>query len=223
MFKLREQDVFLFVSTILSFSLPLFFKFPYQDYVIRYAYIPLAIFAGVKVVELIDTLSNSRRRVHLYVLLLLVFVLPVATTVQSIPWRNEYPPEYTLSYLEYDASQWLGENSKRGEAILTSKFNRWTPFIAGRASVMSFEYAVRQDYRMWGGDIPEVALLDRFYSGGLSREDRTTLKEKGVKFVYIGKTEKVVYGEDVVDVISSYDFTKKVFGNKDVSIFKLEL
>ena len=106
---------------------------------------------------------------------------------------------------------------------MTSKFNRWTPFIAGRASVMSFEYAVRQDYRMWGGDIPEVALLDRFYSGGLSREDRTTLKEKGVKFVYIGKTEKVVYGEDVVDVISSYDFTKKVFGNKDVSIFKLEL
>lgn len=235
--KIEVVDIFLFSSLVFPIVLVLLFVqkgiiYNFIQFMQIYLHF-LGIFAGVSLAGLIGKFKNMKLKV---ILAVMVICLAVPTAIGNMFdfYGRGAKPNAKVSNQELAALNWLKNNSKPEDIILTKPFlghpeyryktkpwpiSAWysTPYVyvfSGRYAYLSGE-----EQLLITGYEPEaeLKLIGKFFDQTDFVYNKNLLKEKRISYVYVRKDELAG------PLVENLNGIKEVFSNDEVLIYKTEI
>ncbi|MCX7766276.1 MAG: hypothetical protein N2246_06190, partial [Candidatus Sumerlaeia bacterium] len=127
------------------------------------------------------------------------------------------PPNthYYISSAEYTALQWLKGQPNWEDAVWCSfyrgisipRFTTHRTFIGHSAYTLFFTAKLQITNQLFAATLDEKQVID-------------ILQEHKIKYIYVGRIERDIYGEQVVKKLqTNYKFLNPIFSNEEVVIF----
>lgn len=216
-FKSKKNIVkLLFVWIAIGYIL-LYAPVSFQRRMSEGLHIPIAIFASVGLVHLSERINKRLRQLTIPVLAFCVVLLSCGSfyslwndysTIAKNTSTNYY---YFISRKDKEAIDWLGNNSERGDIILSNWFyGNLIPMIGRKVYVGHTAQTIHFD--------DKIARVNAFLIDQDIFSSITFLHQNNIKYIYLGKNDAMKqYGFKP----DEKEFLNKVYDNEEASIYKV--